>query len=818
MSRVRWLRPGALAFALGCLLLTARDPSLSAQEPELLSVTSIDGQGAALYAEPNPAAEVIAWLPDGGLLWVAGPDVQAEDAIWRHVQDAEGQSGYLTSDLVVAVASPPATEAPPPLAAEPPPQDDPIATDPAPRSSPQRRNESTDRRTSQAVARARSTPTPTSTANQAEVAARSSSRATVTSASTGARRVDESETASASGELPDRHPKLDSQLAAAARAHRERGATAAADEARQRNLKVVDNRVRVVIESVQGDRSGARAAVAGAGGQTEAEHANLVQALLPVSELEAVAARADVRYVRPPFASQLDAVAGEGVGTTAANFWHNAGMTGTGVKVAVIDGGFAGLAARQASGDLPFSLTTQDFCGGQFSTATNHGTAVAEIVHEIAPGAQLFLICTDTEVQLGQAKDYAKSQGIHVINHSVSWFNTSRGDGTGAPGTPDAIVADARASGILWVNSSGNRARLHWSGNFADNDGDGIHNFTPTDEGNTVFLAVGASICAFLKWDDWPTSAQDFNLFLNRSSNNTTVALSANVQNGSQRPTEALCYINTTGVAQNFYLAIRRFLASGTPRFDLFFAGESSEPQYVTVAGSVTEPGSSPNTMSAGAICWQNDALETFSSQGPTIDNRTKPDIAGQDGVSSGTYGNFSTCGTSGFSGTSASSPHAAGAAALVKQANPGFSPAQLQSFLEGRAVDLGPTGKDNSFGSGKLALGQAPFSCPSGPRPSVGVAVVPSGSGRVQVTVTAGVGSLLELRFGTPRASENALVDIGNQTDLAGAFTITPPANTQQSTFFVRRQNPGVATAHFTARDACGDWPAFAGLGQNVP
>ena len=41
----------------------------------------------------------------------------------------------------------------------------------------------------------------------------------------------------------------------------------------------------------------------------------------------------------------------------------------------------------------------------------------------------------------------------------------------GRAGTPDAIVADAKANGILWVNAAGNQAQNHWSGNFID-DGD----------------------------------------------------------------------------------------------------------------------------------------------------------------------------------------------------------------------------------------------------------------------------------------------------------------------------------------------------------
>src|SRR5262249_38427590 len=148
------------------------------------------------------------------------------------------------------------------------------------------------------------------------------------------------------------------------------------------------------------------------------------------------------------------------------------------VKVAVLDAGFANYTQRQASGDLPMSLTTQNYCSGSFTSGDGHGTAVAEIVYEMAPGAQLYLICEDTEVSLGLAKDYAKSQGVQIVNFSAGFSNSSRGDGSGGPGTPDAIVADAAANGILWVNAAGNYAQAHWSGTFSDPDADGFHNFS----------------------------------------------------------------------------------------------------------------------------------------------------------------------------------------------------------------------------------------------------------------------------------------------------------------------------------------------------
>jgi Subtilase family len=121
-------------------------------------------------------------------------------------------------------------------------------------------------------------------------------------------------------------------------------------------------------------------------------------------------------------------------------------------------------------------------------------------------------------------------------------------------------------------------------------------------------------------------------------------------------------------------------------------------------SGSVTEPASSPKAFAVGAVCFSNNGLEPFSSQGPNIAGLAKPDIAGPDAVSSGTYGAASGC-SGGFLGTSAASPHVAGAAALAQSQNPSLATLVLRQWLQGRAQDLGPPGFDNSYGAGKLQI-----------------------------------------------------------------------------------------------------------------
>ena len=123
----------------------------------------------------------------------------------------------------------------------------------------------------------------------------------------------------------------------------------------------------------------------------------------------------------------------------------------------------------------------------------------------MAPAAALSLICVDSLAGLGKAKDYVLGKGIPIVNHSVGWFNTSRGDGLGPATSPDGIVADARAHGVLWVNSAGNEGNTHWSGTFTDADANGWQDFGPggmfakIDEGNSFFLDKDQQVCAYLQ-------------------------------------------------------------------------------------------------------------------------------------------------------------------------------------------------------------------------------------------------------------------------------------------------------------------------------
>mgnify|MGYP005838269891 CR=1 FL=1 len=499
--------------------------------------------------------------------------------------------------------------------------------------------------------------------------------------------------------LKKAHPKLDTALTKLSDAYARGGIAEARAAASRLALDLPQDRVRVIIEAVEGREAALRGPARGLGATIEGESATLVQALVPPQALKALAALDSVALVRRPLVA-LPAAVGEGVPLVNADDWHTAGVTGSGVKVAIVDLGFQGYSSLLGT-ELPSSVVTHscradhDITGG----GEKHGTGVAEIVHEMAPDAELYLINFGTEVELATCIDWMASQGVTVANHSVIWFGTGPGDGTGVI---NDIVNDAVLThGIFWANAAGNHALMHWMGNWSDPNHNDWHNFAAPDEGNTISVAAGQSVFAVLKWDDpFGGSSNDYDLGLYSPELESFVCGSANWQDGDDDPVEF--FVGCEPGAGMYELAILLFDADGAANFHLYTGSHPLE--YYNVESSLLEPADNPNVLTSGAVYWGTPTvIEYFSSQGPTEDARIKPDVVGPDGVTNATY-------TGGFFGTSAASPHSAGAAALVKQTYPTYTPAEIAAFLTGaRCIDLGVGGDDNVFGCGRLNLG-APF------------------------------------------------------------------------------------------------------------
>jgi subtilisin family serine protease len=398
-------------------------------------------------------------------------------------------------------------------------------------------------------------------------------------------------------------------------------------------------------------------------------------------------------HLRLPYPHQAVAVTSEGVGISGANDMQALGNDGEGVKIGIIDMGFASYTNAQASGDLPAGLSIIDYTGTG-TGGINHGTNVAEIVYDMAPGAELYLAKVNTTLQLEQAANDMLAAGVKIINHSVAWFGAAFYDGTG----PICDITNtAQAAGIHWVNAMGNSRNAHYLGTFSDIDGDLKHEFSAGNNSNTINLSNGATYSLILNWDDYPTTNIDYNLYLyngDPTAGGSLVASSTTRQNGrnSSYPYEAITY--TAATTATHYIVISK--GNGDSEVPLTLFSTASSFGIRTTASSVVQPADCNSVISVGAVNLL-DGAEYFSSEGPTTDGRNKPEISAPNRTR--------TSLTSSFAGTSGASPHAAGAAALLLSQFPEFTTADLRTRLIADSQDVSSAGFDYRTGNGRISM-----------------------------------------------------------------------------------------------------------------
>ncbi len=420
------------------------------------------------------------------------------------------------------------------------------------------------------------------------------------------------------------------------------------------------------------------------------------------------------------------------------------------VKVAVLDYGFDGIGdghpylpadavvvehydpdfvRRHGLGDPAYRKA--------FEPLNRHGRIMAQVVWAVTgsrpSGPKFYLLNASGPTMLRRAVRYAIEQGVDVILFSGSFEGGGNGDGRGPI---NAIVADALAAGILWVNAAGNYGGRVYNGPvrvFPDGflrlrDGSDVAalRFRNRLDENTVTVT--------LTWNDYREeedagTAKDLDLYVEDWAGRR-VGAGAKVQvpgdrtpgpDESRNPRERVVLADLAAgpdvpADPNYTYRIRvraktgRFTARDRIRIlltasrDVYVAPGAEAPRDAvefldaTGEGELYPPADNPLVLTVGDS-------SPDSSSGPTADGRLKPDVILEDSRAFFSDGQVT-------SGSSNAAAYIAGIVAVLKAAEPGLRPRHLLRIAQqGTPLPQAPP-------RGRPAPGDPPGPHRSRPRP----------------------------------------------------------------------------------------------------
>ncbi|MBK8046869.1 MAG: S8 family serine peptidase [Anaerolineales bacterium] len=471
-----------------------------------------------------------------------------------------------------------------------------------------------------------------------------------------------------------------------------------------------------------------------------------VRALMPLDQTEALAGMRNVAGVRAADQAVTNATGGGSgmlapgrVDVSEGDVTHQAdlarqqfGVTGAGQKICVLSNGVDSLADAQATGDLPpevHVLSGQEGFGDE-------GTAMLEIVHDLAPGAELgFATAFLGYESFAQNILRLKAAGCTIIVDDVIYFVES-------PFQDNLIahsVITVTNAGALYFSSANNDGNVTsdrsgtWEGDFHANGTIGgfppgeLHDFGDGGQSNPL---LGATTRAMLHWTDpFDASGNDYDLYVLNNALTSVIASSTDIQDGAGTPFEfifancdpgdRIVVLRNPGAENRMInvLAFRTRLSIATTGAT---RGHSAAPLAYSVAavpaheahggGGPTGPYPNPFTVANQVEFFSADGLRRiffgpdgkllpgapagdYSATGGVV--RQKPDIAAADGVQT------SAPGFNPFFGTSAAAPHAAAIGGLLKEAFPISSTAEIRDLLQVTALDIMAPGVDRDSGYG---------------------------------------------------------------------------------------------------------------------
>lgn len=469
---------------------------------------------------------------------------------------------------------------------------------------------------------------------------------------------------------------------------------------------------------------------------------NTIRAYLPLTSIETLAQREDIFFISianegqsyraPTLPHVSNAHISEGVvAHNVALVRKKYAVDGTGVKVGVLSDSTRYVADSIDQGELSNVTVLQN--PASVPESLGEGTAMLEIIHDVAPGAELyFATAFGGEANFAHNIQALQAAGCTILVDDYSYPTESP--------FQDGIIAQAIqkvvAAGALYFSAAGNSGSQTqgnagvWEGNFNPlkiiSPFGYLHDFGQGIMLNRITKDVFNPIS--LHWADPLGKAKnDYDLCLFDTRGNVDTC-SMNVQGGQySNPYEIVKPTPGKPIPKGYYLAIYK-KATSENRF-LHLDTDGGGLQFST-DGAIRHHAISPFALAVGQVNAKSrsipfdlhDTILKGSSDGPrrvffqpngtaiTADDflatggtlRKKPDIAAASCVTT-SVPKFSP-----FCGTSAAAPHAAGIAALLLAKKPSLTPQQVRDALTKTALDIEFPGWDRNSGYGIVMADKA--------------------------------------------------------------------------------------------------------------